>query len=486
MNSNDIVGKVISINGTPNTNEFWFVVLGNVKKDDFVSVKVGDEDLLCRVDEIVSGNEYFSVPETMKEFSPEDFFPTSEWEFSMARAIPLMVMPSKSRLLYPVHPGDRVEKADKSLIKSFYSFDDNGLFLGKKGNIDVKLNLSKLFQKHVAILAMSGAGKSYLTSVIIEELLKRPKSRSLSVVLFDVHGEYTQFYEDKKFRDRVELFPVDEIRIAANKMSPTWPLFKSLSSAQRRLLGSAIRKLKKEKRVFSIDDMISFIESENKTGSGVVADYLEELKDMKLFGVSDSPAIENLCKQGFLSIIDFSKTISQKKRQLIVQYFGSQMFSMRMKGSIPPFVFIVEEAHNFAPQNVEIEKSISRGIIEKIAREGRKFGASLMMISQRPVHLSTTALSQCGTKIILRVTNPYDIDNIKRSSEGLDASVLNKMPSLSVGEAIIVGEATGFPLVFKVRKKEVMDSDKGFDLESLAEKYAERERKGDDDLNAFM
>ena len=108
------------------------------------------------------------------------------------------------------------------------------------------------------------------------------------------------------------------------------------------------------------------------------------------------------------------------------------------------------------------------------------------MISQRPVHLSTTALSQCGTKIILRVTNPYDIDNIKKSSEGLDVSVLSRIPSLSVGEAIMIGEATGYPLVFNVRKKEVMDSKRSFDLEKLAEEYAKEQKRDDDDLNAFM
>ncbi len=482
-----MIGKVISINGTPNTSEFWFVVTGRVLKDEFVSVDVEGGKLLGRVDEIASGNDYFSVPETIKEFSPEEFFPTDEWEFSVAKVVPLVVMPSKKRLLYPVHPGDKVYKASEEDVRAFYSFDERGLFLGSMRNgIDVRVNLTKLFQKHLAILAMSGAGKSYLTSVIIEELLKREPSRSLAIILADVHGEYVQFYEDKKFRDRAELFPVDEIKIATSNLSSSWPIFKSLTAKQKMVLDSALRELRADKKAFSIDDLMEHLSAVNEKTRDPIISVLRSLKSMNIFGVYDNPSINKICKQGQLSIIDFSKTTSQRVRQIVLYYFGHLLFSRRIEGIVPPFVLIVEEAHNFAPQNVEVERSLSRGIIEKIAREGRKFGASLVMISQRPVHLSTTALSQCGTKIILRVTNPYDIDNIKKSSEGLDVSVLSRIPSLSVGEAIMIGEATGYPLVFNVRKKEVMDSKRSFDLEKLAEEYAKEQKRNDDDLNAFM
>ncbi len=481
-----MIGKVISINGTPNVGEFWFVVKEDARKDDFVSVKTDEGTLLGRIDDIVSTNDYFSVPETLKEFSPQDFFPTDEWEVSIAKVIPLMVFPNKSRPLKPVKPGADVEFASSDMIKSFYSFDDNGLHLGSIRDIDVKINLTKLFQKHLAILAMSGAGKSYLTSVIIEELLKRPKEKSLSIILADVHGEYVQFDEDIKFRDRVSVFRSSDIKIAARDLSSDWPVFKPLTTNQKLKLDRILGELREEKKSFSLDDVISEVESLPEKTRDSILGILYNLRGMKLFDKIDNPTTDKLCRQGHLSILDFSDTISQKKRQLILFYFGHLLFSKRIRGDVPPFVFIVEEAHNFAPQNVEIEKSISRGIIEKIAREGRKFGASLCMISQRPVHLSTTALSQCGTKIILRVTNPYDIDNIKKSSEGLDSSVLGRLPSLSVGEAIVVGEATGYPLVFNVRKKEVMDSKRSFDLEKLAEEYALKKKKYEDDLNAFM
>jgi len=482
-----MIGKVISFNNTPSVEELWFVVTGSVKKDDFVFIKSGEIKTLGRVDDIITSNDYFNTPETLKEFSPQDFFPTDEWEFSIAKVIPLITLPEKKRPLSPVRPGDLVYHADEDMIKLFYSFDDNGLFLGSTGNgINVKINLTKLFQKHLAILAMSGAGKSYLTSVIIEELLKRKKEKSLSVIVADVHGEYVQFNEDKKFRERVNLFPAEEIKIAVRNMSSAWVVFKSLSTKQKIKLDNALSELRKEKKSFSIDDLIEKIDELPAKTSDAILGILHDLKNMKLFDNIDNPTVDKLCKQGYLSIIDFSKIISQKKRQMIIFYFGNLLFKKRMLNEAPPFVFIVEEAHNFAPQNVEIGRSISKGIIEKIAREGRKFGASLCMISQRPVHLSTTALSQCNTKIILRITNPYDIDNIKKSSEGLDTSVLSRIPSLSVGEAIMIGEASGYPLIFNVRKKEVMDSKRSFDLEKLAEDYAKSKSSHDNDLDAFM
>ena len=483
-----MIGKVISFNNTPSVDEFWFVITDNkVKKDDFVFVKMSSGNLLGRVDNIITSNDYFTTPETLKEFSPKDFFPTEEWEFSIAKVVPLVVFPGKKRPLIPVRPGDEVFMASEEMIKSFYSFDDNGLLLGTTGNgLNVKVNLTRLFQKHLAILAMSGAGKSYLTSVIIEELLKRPKEKSLSIIVADVHGEYTQFNDDKKFRDRVNLFSAEDIRIGVRNISSSWAVFRSLSTKQKIKLDGALSELRKEKKSFSIGELISKIEELPPKTSDAILGILYNLKSMKLFDVVDSPSIDKLCKQGYLSIIDFSNIISQKKRQMILFYFGNLLFKKRMLGEVPPFLLVVEEAHNFAPQNVELERSISKGIIEKIAREGRKFGASLVVISQRPVHLSTTALSQCNTKIILRVTNPYDIDNIKKSSEGLDSSVLSRIPSLSVGEAIMIGEACRYPMVFNVREKEVMDSKRSFDLEKLAEDYAKLKKSHDDDLGAFM
>jgi uncharacterized protein len=77
----------------------------------------------------------------------------------------------------------------------------------------------------------------------------------------------------------------------------------------------------------------------------------------------------------------------------------------------------------------------------------------LCLITQRPVKLSTTVLSQCSNQAILRCTNPYDLDHIGRSSEGIDRSSLDAITTLEVGEALFVGETVSVPTFVKIRKR---------------------------------
>ena len=126
---------------------------------------------------------------------------------------------------------------------------------------------------------------------------------------------------------------------------------------------------------------------------------------MKIFSTSNYPQESEIVKQGQLTIIDLSKITDLKKKQTIVSLISRKLFNLRRKEQIPPYVEIIEEAHNFCPSGDAQESAISRGIIETLAREGRKFHASICLISQRPVKLSTTALSQCNTQIIMRITN---------------------------------------------------------------------------------
>jgi DNA helicase HerA-like ATPase len=147
---------------------------------------------------------------------------------------------------------------------------------------------------------------------------------------------------------------------------------------------------------------------------------------------------------------------------------------------------VIEEAHNFAREKAEAAEAVSKSIIETIAREGRKFGASLCLISQRPVNLSTTALSQCNTHIIMRITNPNDLEHIQMSAEGIDSNVVRSITSLAVGEGIIVGEATNHPVFFKVRKLESDRRKKGKSLFEMAVEFEELKSKREKGAEAFV
>jgi hypothetical protein len=196
--------------------------------------------------------------------------------------------------------------------------------------------------------------------------------------------------------------------------------------------------------------------------------------------------VEELAVAGQLSVLDLSEFIHLRDRQIIVANIARKLFAARRKNKIPPFIFIVEEAHQFAPEGEEKSGAISKNIIETIAREGRKFNACLVLVSQRPIQLSTTALSQCNSHIILRVSNPYDLDHIGKSCEGVTKDVLEMMPGLKVGEAFVTGEVVNYPLLVKVRERISKKSEKGSGLEDVLLDFNERKIKNKEDLKQFM
>ncbi len=112
-----------------------------------------------------------------------------------------------------------------------------------------------------------------------------------------------------------------------------------------------------------------------------------------------------------------------------------------------PILLIVEEAHIFAPQG---EKNDAVRILGRIAREGRKFGVGLGVVSQRPNKLNEDILSQTNTKIILRIVNPRDQDYVLKASEQLSEDLLRDIASLGKGEAVVVGQAISLPALVKI------------------------------------
>ncbi len=147
----------------------------------------------------------------------------------------------------------------------------------------------------------------------------------------------------------------------------------------------------------------------------------------------------------------------------MVSYLANELLYLRRRGAIPPFLLVLEEAHQFCPESRQ-ELALPKPRIETIAREGRKFQALLCLVSQRPVRLSTTVLSQCSNQAILRTTNPYDLDHIGRSSEGIDRAALDAITTLEVGEALFVGEVVSVPAFVKIRQRKFEPKDQVPDL----------------------
>jgi DNA helicase HerA-like ATPase len=115
-----------------------------------------------------------------------------------------------------------------------------------------------------------------------------------------------------------------------------------------------------------------------------------------------------------------------------------------------PFMIVCEEAHNYIPKTGGAEYKASRKSLERIAKEGRKYGLSLMVVSQRPSEVSETIFSQCNNFISLRLTNINDQNYIKGLMPENSNAIADILPNLGDGECLIVGDATLMPSVVKL------------------------------------
>ncbi|MEM3428860.1 MAG: ATP-binding protein, partial [Thermoplasmatales archaeon] len=122
-----------------------------------------------------------------------------------------------------------------------------------------------------------------------------------------------------------------------------------------------------------------------------------------------------------------------------------------------PLLVVVEEAHNFAPQQ---GKAFSSKIMRTVASEGRKFGFGMLVVSQRPAKVDKNVLSQCGTQLILKITNPNDLKAIGSSVEGLTAASLDEIQRLPVGTALVASPELPTPIFVEVRPRETDDGGK--------------------------
>ena len=497
------VGTIISSEETPTPEEVEFLVEEEVDKGQFVKIETERGELIARVSNVKKTNRYFMEAESLSEYSKEgndvrDVFPTEDWEFLVGEAKILGRFSSDiiKRCSFPPSPGSDVFIAEKDKLTKFLGLDhDSGLDIGEIQfqDIDAELNLTKVFQKHLAILAQSGAGKSYLSAVLLEELMDRDKEDGqIATVVIDPHGEYAGFAKDEGYMDRVKVYSGRDIKISTPSISSGKfeSFLPDLSSSQKRALDRVIQGLRSQGEGsgnYDLNDIQNKIE-EMDIKSNVKAPLrskLGRLTGLDLFERYDKPALKHV-EPGKMVVLDLSDVINRTKKQIIVSYFATRLFRARRKGNIPPLFLLVEEAHNFIPEGVKKSQAISRGPLTKIAREGRKFHASLGLISQRPAYLSQTALSQCNTQLILRVTNPYDLDRIKQSAEGITSDLKDTIPGLKTGECIVVGSAVNYPIIVSVRERNSKEFETGKNMEEVAKEYMNKEEKEDQDIEAFM
>lgn len=489
MQDNDygvLLGTIITTNETPSTRKLEFVLANgiNITKGEIVEILDNDRRIIASIGEIRRTNAYYSSVDVAKEQRPTSLFPSQEWESSVATCIILGEIvwndsdkkDKIQKMSFPPSPGNAVRRVTDRSLRIFMGFKESGgIKLGNiyPSNVPVELDVTRLFRKHLAILAISGAGKSYSTAVLIEEVMDMKEGNQLPIVIIDPHGEYSHLSKIPEYKERTTVikgsyFAIDTSSLNAWNFREYSP---KISAVQVRELQSIIDSLKEKGKSYDIRDIIRVLgESDqinSKTKESLIS-WLYQLDRTHFFSNIENPRLKEIIKPGKLIIFDLSDIYGFQQKQILTSYIARKAFNYRRNKSISPFLLIIEEAHNFCPEGVE---SISRSIIETIAREGRKFFASLCLISQRPVRLSTTALSQCNTHLILRIRNPYDLDFVGKQSEGINRDTINAIPDLNIGEGILVGEAVNYPVQFKIRKKKYYSKEENTNLEEILSEY---------------
>ncbi|KKL27081.1 hypothetical protein LCGC14_2388760, partial [marine sediment metagenome] len=403
-----VLGTVVATHEGPTALDFDFVISEEsarqyIESGSFVQTQRGEELILGMVQKLRRVNRYYSSPDIIHGSSGgvslPSVYPADKWDYVIAsvRILGSYQGNLRVRATRPVLPGSLVEFAEDSILQQFLGLGETGLNLGKvrQSDLTAVINIDKLLQKHLAIMSISGGGKSYATSVIIEELMKRKKTEGRpALVVFDVHGEYKNLTQMSKFSHfksvDVERITADKLSLAMGYLSSSdlRKFFPTMSYAQSRELDAIMSKLRIEREPITIEKIISKIYSTemNQLVKDALLGWVNMLKGTRIFGNAEYPQLEKSIQPGKLLIIDLSSLTTLWTKRIILHYFLTRIFKLRRFKEICPVVSFIEEAHQFAPETVN---AASKSIIHTIAREGRKFLCSLVLISQRPVNLST-------------------------------------------------------------------------------------------------
>jgi len=374
----------------------------------------------------------------------------------------------------PFRPGARVYRAEEPLIAEVLGLkrhSNSGAYVGllRNHNLRVELDINQLVQRHVSVLAKTGGGKSYLLGVLIEELLRH----KVTCVIIDPHGEYGSLRVASEKNSRQTRFGVESQGFARQvqeyypdvSLNPTAkPLTFSLRHTDLRdllvfmgltnvktFLGPLKQLLEQVAAAnpdYTVRDLVRAAELTEGGIMETLHERLEYVEQTKLLGPVGT-SLNDLVQKGSATLINL-RGIAPDVQELVVARLASTLFDNRKKDKIPPLFLVVEEAHNFAPQ--QGTATCSR-ILKNIASEGRKFGLGLCVVTQRAARIDKSVLSQCNTQLILQVTNPLDLKAIAQSIEGLTDGMTEMIQSLPVGTALITGGGYHTPLFCEVRPR---------------------------------
>jgi uncharacterized protein len=401
----------------------------------------------------------------------------------------------------PPRPGTPIYLAEDELLARVLSKRTKGetgaahigsLLSREEEKVPIAIDLRAVTSTHLAIIASTGAGKSYLAGVLVEELM-HPRNRAATLII-DPHGEYNTLTQMQRrsafaatdgYRPKVEIIRPDDVKVCTSTLTlgDLRYLLPDLSERMHYVLGKAfglVRQKHGDKWTLAqLQDAIREAENEidgkapsegegnasrKRDASGTAGALIWRLNSVldrsRIFSDFESLALNQLFKPGQCTVLQLNE-VDQREQQVVVATLLRRLLRARIDTEkhfvdessdmylpYPAFV-LIEEAHNFAPASGDL---VSSRILRTILSEGRKFGVAVGLISQRPGKLDADVLSQCMTQFILRIVNPIDQNRVAESVETVGRDLLKELPALSKGQAIIAGAAVNTPVLCRVRK----------------------------------
>lgn len=371
--------------------------------------------------------------------------------------------------------------------------------LHQDNTIVAKVRTDDLLSKHFAIIGSTGSGKSCTVALVLQAILDQ--SPQGHVVLFDPHNEYS-----KSFGDRAEVIDGESLDLPLWMFDfvETVELLTSEIEDQAReeqeILHDVILKAKRlfdrARRNNDVSSQVKLddIESELQRATHITLDspvpyrirdvsklldhYMGKLENNSnlapykrlkrriatlvadprykfIFKNQASPRpIEETIGRIFripvnnkpISLLDFSG-IPSEALNIVVSVVSRLAFELATWSERKiPILLVCEEAHRYIPRDKSLGFHSTRRIIGRIAKEGRKYGVSLGIISQRPSELEPSTLSQCSTIFSMRLSNEVDQNFVKAAVPDGAAELLSFLPSLGTAETMVFGESVNLPM----------------------------------------
>ncbi len=406
---------------------------------------------------------------------------------------------------YPTTGAEVNAIASTDVVKMFDRFQTKGLAVGTLAShpsLQVFLDPTNLFGRHSAILGQTGSGKSWTIATLIQKTAAvMPRAH---IIILDLHGEYcwkridgakcyafadaiVQHVDARElempywlmtFSELCDLLIEHSEREATNQTA----FFRDcLMEGRARENATAIPSLGLSRVTvdtpvyFSLDDVLTKVRAKNmervgpRQGQGpMFGDFdrflmrIESKLNDSRYDFLLKPKIRNSSaslsdllrdfvglgtKKVAVTVIDLS-SVPFDVRPTVAAQIGRLAFEFNYwnpEFREFPILLICEEAHVYIPRTAESQYAGSRKSMERIAKEGRKYGVGLAIVSQRPHEVSETVLAQCGTFICLRITNPDDQSYVRSLVPESEGDLVNILAGLGRGEALVLGEAVPLP-----------------------------------------